>query len=117
MKSKEKLFLNIVTFTFTALIYLEILNVYMEIHKFHWFMCVSLVATFIVYTLTIYLLPGVLDISVLSFKNLVLIGCLSAVAWAPFFIANRIQKFCFPETTEKLNKDNRKHSIKSLFGK
>ena len=112
---KNELFLNIVTFTFTALIYLEILNVYMEIHKFHWFMCVSLVATFVVYTLTIYLLPGVLDISVLSFKNLCLIGCLSVVAWAPFYVASRVQKCCFPETTEKLNKDNSKNAIQNLF--
>ena len=78
-------------------------------------MCVSLVATFVVYTLTIYLLPGVLDISVLSFKNLCLIGSLSVVAWAPFYVASRVQKCCFPETTEKLNKDNSKNAIQNLF--
>ena len=111
---KNELFLNIVTVTFTALIYLEILNVYMEINKFHWFMSVSLAATFLIYTLTIFLLPSVLTVSVLSFKNLVLIACLSVVAWAPFFIVSKIQKIFFPQTTERLNQDNN-NKIMNLF--
>ena len=105
---KNELYLNIVTVTFTALIYMEILNVYLEINKFHWFMFVSLTATFIIYTLTLLLLPNVLDVSVLSFKNLILIGALAAAAWAPFYITNKIKKCCFPQTIEKLNQDNNK---------
>ena len=105
---KDQLYLNIVTVTFTALIYLEILNVYMEINKFHWFMFVALSATFIVYTLTLLILPNVLDVSILNWKNLLLIGALAAVAWAPFFIANKIKKCFFPQTIEKLNQDNNK---------
>ena len=111
---KDELFLNIVTVTFTALIYLEILNVYMEINKFHWFMIFGLIATFIVYTLTIILLPNVLTVSVLNFKNLLLIGVLSVVAWAPFFIVSKIQKWFFPQTTEKLNKD-KNNKIINIF--
>ena len=86
----------------------------MEINKFHWFMSVSLVATFLIYTLTIFLLPSVLTVSVLSFKNLVLIACLSVVAWAPFFIVSKIQKIFFPQTTERLNQDNN-NKIMNLF--
>ena len=97
------LFLNIVTVSFTALIYLEILNVYTEIHKFHWFMGLALLSTFIVYTLTIVLMPQVLNISVLTLRNVILIGILSATAWAPFWLANRIKKCCFPQTIEKVN--------------
>ena len=108
---KNQLFLNIVTVTFTALIYLEILNVYMEINKFHWFMIFGLIATFIVYTLSIILLPSVFDVSILSFKNLLLIGILSVVAWIPFFIVSKIQKWFFPQTTEKLNQDKNNNII------
>ena len=111
---KDELFLNIVTVTFTALIYLEILNVYMEINKCHWFMFVALAATFLVYTLTIILFPNVLDISILTWINLLLILSLSVVAWAPFFIASKLQKFFFPQTTEKLNQDNNNKLI-SMF--
>ena len=111
---KNEIFLNIVTVTFTALIYLEILNVYMEINKFHWFMIFGLIATFIVYTSTIILLPNVLTVSILNFKNLLLIGVLSVVAWAPFFIVSKIQKWFFPQATEKLSKD-KNNKIINIF--
>ena len=110
---ESDLFLNIVTYTFTALIYLELLNVYMEINKYHWFMLVGLGSTFIVYTLTILLLPEVFTVSVLSIKNLLLILALSAVAWAPFFILNKIKKFFFPQTIEKLNQE--KNNLINIF--
>ena len=96
------IFLNIVTYTFTALIYLELLNVYLEINKYHWFMLVGLASTFVVYTLSIILLPEVFTVSALSFKNLLLLGILAAVAWGPFFLVNKIKKIFFPETSEKL---------------
>ena len=96
------LFLNIVTVSFTALIYLEILNVYMEIHKFHWFMIVALISTFGVYTLTVFLLPNVLDVSKLGILNILWIGLLSIGAWAPFFITSKIKQCVFPQTIEKL---------------
>jgi phospholipid-translocating ATPase len=99
----DTLFLNIVTVSFTALIYLEILNVYTEINKFHWFMGFALLGTFTVYTLTMVLMPQVLNISILNLKNLALIGILAVSAWAPFFITSKIKKIFFPETIEKLN--------------
>ena len=48
----DKIFLKIVTCSFTALVYLEILNIYTEINKLHWFMIISLLGTCVVYTLT-----------------------------------------------------------------
>ena len=100
----ENIYLNIVTVSFTALIYLEILNVYMEIKKFHRFMVFALVSTFLVYTLTLLLLPSYLDVKILDLLTLVKIGVLALIAWAPFFITNKLKKICFPETIEKLNK-------------
>ena len=101
---QDNLFLKIVTVSFTALIYLEILNVYMEINKFHWFMWVSLSSTCIVYTLTLWLLPYYLDIVYVFQKDIFWrILLLSLIAWAPFFIFNRIKKWLFPQEIEKLN--------------
>ena len=100
---KRKIFLNIVTYSFTGLIYLEILNVYMEINKFHWFMLVALAATFTVYTLCIIFMRSVFDTSAMDFLTLLYIFIMAVVAWAPFFIANRIKRCIFPKATEKLN--------------
>ncbi len=100
----DGLFLIIVTVTFTALIFLEILNVYTEINKFHKFMIVSLIGTGFCYLLSIFLLQNLLNVySIFSFDFLWKIATLSIVSWVPFYIHNRINKYCFPQTIEKLN--------------
>ena len=99
----DHLFLKIVTVSFTALIYLDILNVYMEINKFHRFMWFSLISTFIVYTLSLWLLPNVLDISYVFVADVFWrILFISIIAWAPFYIGNRVKKWLFPQEIEKL---------------
>ena len=102
---KDNIFLKIVTVTFTALIYLEVLNIYLAINKYHWFMCVSFGATIVVYLLTILLLKNYLDIYFIfsDAGTFFKIPLISLVAWAPFFIGTIIKKKCFPETIEKLN--------------
>ena len=99
----EHLFLKIVTVSFTALIYLELLNVYMEINKFHRFMWFALLSTCAVYTLSLLIFPNVLDIAYIFkldiFWRIVLI---SIIAWAPFFITSRLKKILFPQEIEKL---------------
>ena len=100
---KEKLFLKIVTVSFTALVYLEILNVYLEINKLHWFMVFSLLATCAVYTSTLMFLSGYLDIYFVIQKDIFWrIIVISVVAWMPFFIANKIKKCLFPQENEKI---------------
>ena len=100
----DNIYLKIVTVTFTALIYLEILNVYLEVTTYHWFMWVSFFSTCIVYLLTILLLNYYLDIYFIFKSNIFWrIPILSFVAWAPFFIFTKIKKRFFPETVEKLN--------------
>ena len=100
----DNIYLKIVTVTFTALIYLEILNVYLDITTYRWFMGVALISTCIVYLLTIGILNRILDIYFI-FKASIFwkIPILSLVAWGPFFIVSTIKKKCFPETIEKLN--------------
>ena len=100
----DNIFLKIVTVTFTALIYLEILNVYLEISTYHWFMWVSFISTCIVYLLTIALLKYYLDIYFIFQGDIFWkIPILSIIGWAPFFAFNQIKKRFFPETIEKLN--------------
>ena len=103
----EHIFLKIITVSFTSLIYLEILNVYMEIKKFHKFMVIALFATFSVYTLCLWLLPSVLDIAyIFQLDTVWKILVISVVAWIPFFIVSRVKKYFFPKEIEKLNKEN-----------
>ena len=102
---KENIFLEIITVTFTCLIYLEIFNVYLEINKYHWFMWVSFGVTLTVYLLTIGLFSNLLDIYfIFTTKTFFKIPLISLIAWVPFFIISKIKKWCFPEAIEKLNR-------------
>jgi len=96
---EDTIFLKIVTVTFTALIYLEVLNVYLEINKYHWFMGVSFGATLLVYLLTIGLLNNYLDIYfIFEWGTFFKIPLIAVISWAPFFIGSFIKKKFFPET-------------------
>ena len=102
---KENIFLEIITVTFTCLIYLEIFNVYLEINKYHWFMWVSFGVSLSAYLLTIGLFSNLLDIYfIFTTKTFFKIPLISLIAWAPFFIISKIKKWCFPEAIEKLNR-------------
>ena len=104
---KDNIFLKIVTVTFTALIYLEILNVYLEINTYHWFMFVAFISTCAVYLLTIWLFNYYLDIYFIFKANIFWkIPIISILAWAPFYFASYIKRKIFPQITEKLNQVN-----------
>ena len=101
---RDNIFLKIVTVTFTALIYLEILNVYLEINTYHWFMWVAFGSTCVVYLLTIWLLNDYLDIYFIFKVNIFWkIPLISLAAWAPFYIGSFIKRKISPRITEKLN--------------
>ena len=100
----DNIFLKIVTCSFTALVYLEILNIYTEINKIHWFMIFSLLGTCAVYTLTLAFLNNYLDIYFVIKKDIFWkIIFISVVAWMPFSVANKVKKYCFPQENDKVN--------------
>ena len=102
----DNIFLKIVTCSFTALVYLEILNIYTEINKIHWFMIFSLLGTCAIYTLTLAFLNNYLDIYFVIKKDIFWkIIVISVIAWIPFFSANKIKKYCFPQEYDKVNED------------
>ena len=101
----DKLFLKIVTVTFTSLIYLEILNIYMEINKWHFFMAFALAGTFLLYTLCIVFLSNYISIYyIFDLDTMWRVAAVSIVAWFPFFLINKINKLLNPTTTDKLEK-------------
>ena len=106
---EDTIYLKIVTVTFTALIYLEVLNIYLEVNKYHWFMWISFGSTIVVYLLTILLFKQWLDIYfIFTLDTFFKIPLIALIAFLPFFISTKIKKKFFPETIEKLNLANNK---------
>ena len=99
----ENIFIKIVTVTFTCLIFAELLNVYIEIKKFHWVMVLSLLLTLLSYILSLAFLKNILDLSYLSLNNIMKIAGTTLASWLPFFVISKIKSCISPETHEKLN--------------
>ena len=102
---------NIVTITFSALIAIELLNVYSEVsllsnfskvNKLNWKMIISSAMTFVVYILAIVLLKEYFDTSYLTPQFFVKLLALVAITWLPLHIAKLIFEKCDPPEYKKL---------------
>lgn len=100
----EKVYINIVSITFTALIFAEILNVYLELHKFHYFMLVSFVFTLSIYLLSMVFLQNYLNVSyIFAYECLWRIIVITIFSWLPFWLVSFLYHRYFPETHEKVD--------------
>lgn len=79
-------FTNIVTITFSALIVIEILNVYSSVHHLNWKMICSSVLTFFIYIMSIALLPSYFDTSYITWNFVVKVLCITMVSWLPLYL-------------------------------
>ena len=100
----EDNFVNIVSITFTALIFIEILNVYLQIHKLHIVMIVSFIGTIVVYLATMVILRNVFDVGyIFAWNCLSKIVILTILCWLPFYLLNFVYKIYFPEAHERVS--------------
>ena len=76
-------FTNIVTITFSALILIELLNVYSVVNKPNWKMIVSSVLTFAIYILSIAVLRSYFDTSYITWQFVIKVIALTIMSWAP----------------------------------
>lgn len=83
-------FTNIVTITFSALIIIELLNVYSEINKPNWKMIVSSVFTFVIYILSIALLRSYFDTSYITWQFVLKVLAITLLSWLPLHVAKWI---------------------------
>lgn len=99
----EDNFVNIVSITFSALILIEILNVYLEIHKLHIVMLFSFISTLVVYLASMVLLRSTFDVGyIFAWDCMSKICILTLLCWLPFFALNILYKIYFPEAHERV---------------
>ena len=99
----EDNFVNIVSITFTTLIFIEIINVYLEIHKLHYVMVISFIFTIIIYLSTMVLLRATFDVGyIFELSAMEKIIILTILCWLPFYLINFFYKIYFPEVHERV---------------
>mmetsp|Transcript_39366 Transcript_39366/g.37840 ORF Transcript_39366/g.37840 Transcript_39366/m.37840 type:complete len:119 (+) Transcript_39366:3054-3410(+) len=97
-------FSNIVTITFSALIIIELLNVYSVVNKLNWKMILSSVFTFIIYFLSIALLRSYFDTTYITWQFVIKVVALTMMSWAPLESINFVIKRYFPSREQKIMK-------------
>lgn len=95
-------FVNIVTITFSALIVIEILNVYTEINKFNKKMFLVLFATALVYFMSIIIFRNYFNVAYITWMFILKILLIVATAWLPLHILKKIIELCDPSEHQKL---------------
>ena len=99
----EDNFVNIVSITFTTLIFIEIINVYLEVHKLHIVMVISFISTIAIYLTTMVILRTTFDVSyIFAWDCIKKVTILTIACWLPFYILNIIHKVYFPEAHDRV---------------
>lgn len=83
-------FVNIVTITFSALIVIELLNVYTEINRFDKKMFLVLFLTAFVYFVSIILFRNYFNLGYIDFLFVIKIALIVAIAWLPLHLIKKI---------------------------
>mmetsp|Transcript_45666 Transcript_45666/g.52614 ORF Transcript_45666/g.52614 Transcript_45666/m.52614 type:complete len:110 (+) Transcript_45666:1-330(+) len=96
-------YLYVATITFTALIIVELLNVFTTIHKLHPLMAVSEAITIIVYISSMILFKDYLAVEYIAtvpfaWKMLVIV----MAAWVPLWIGHKIKDYVDPSEEQKV---------------
>ena len=77
-------FANIVIITFTALVLIEILNVYTQIHKLTFPMMLMQLASLLVYLISIVLFREYFDLAYIDLAFFLKVSVITMASWLPF---------------------------------
>ncbi|EGR32551.1 phospholipid-translocating p-type flippase family protein, putative [Ichthyophthirius multifiliis] len=109
-------FLSIITITFTALIFIELLNVYSQVkliyifsylqiqklHKLHMAMIISQLFTFLTYLLSILFLNNYINTEQITSEFFVKVLLICAATWLPLHTFRVVQQYCYPNEEKKI---------------
>ena len=79
-------FVNIVTITFTSLIFIETLNVLSTVHRVKFKMIVSIIFTIVIYMASIIMFRQYFDLSYVDSEFLLKVALVTAACWLPMHL-------------------------------
>ena len=106
---------NIVTITFTSLIFIEILNVYTQTHKYTFRMLMMQVATGVTYFMSIVLLKEYFDVSYINSVFLAKVLAITLITWLPLHVFSWVVSVCDPSDSKKIMEDIVEEESSSLI--
>ena len=79
-------FLNIVTITFSALIFIEMLNIVSETTKLKKWQYISIIVTLFVYMMSIILFRNYIAVDYIDVDFCLRVTAISVACWLPFYL-------------------------------
>ena len=95
-------FVNIVSITFTALIFIEILNVFTEVNRVKFKMILSIILTLISYIGSIVFFRNYFDVSAFTIDFLLKVIVITAICWLPLHLLKKIIEKISPSEEAKV---------------
>ena len=95
-------FANIVIITFTALILIEILNVYTSTHKMTFPMILMQLASILVYLISIVIFREYFDLGYLDLEFAVKVSIITMASWLPFQALTVMLNWLDPSDNQKI---------------
>lgn len=79
-------FANMITITFSALVFVELLNIHSTLTKNNWLISGAACFTVFIYIGTIALLPNLFDVSYITWKTALKCLAIIGISWVPLYI-------------------------------
>jgi phospholipid-translocating ATPase len=95
-------FVKIVSITFTALIFIEILNVFTEVNRVKFKMILAVIVTIITYILSILLFRNYFELSTFTMDFMLKVGIITAICWLPLHLLKKIIEKISPSEEAKV---------------
>ena len=95
-------YVNIVTITFSALICIEILNVYTQINNYNMQMMLLQVCTAFTYFMSILLLKSYFETSYMDTVFFLKVGVIAMITWAPIQVLYLTMEWVQPSDTNRV---------------
>ena len=95
-------FVNIVSITFTALIFIELLNVFTEVNRVKFRMILSVIFTIVIYVGSIVMFRQYFDLSTFTMEFLLKVIVITAICWLPIHILKKIIENISPSEESKV---------------
>lgn len=100
----NSIFLDIVTVSYSTLVFVELLNIFLMVPRPNYAIWITILASFLFYLVSVFALRSYLGLMYIDGSMWVKIFIITLICWGPFRVFNWFRKRCFPSVSDKIMK-------------
>ena len=95
-------YVNIISITFTALIYIEFLNVFTIVHKIKLLMIISVILSLLCYMASFFILTSLFELSYITLPFMLKVLVVTMICWLPLHLFKKFYEKIDPSEERKI---------------